>query len=92
MKSLVLEAAIFISHLVWLFRTRKIRKAAKQDGKTFDDIAQEYADQDIHFTFSERKFRVKEKDVELKSESPTEADQAPQVSYPERLPLQAHED
>ncbi|KAK4117444.1 hypothetical protein N656DRAFT_804157 [Canariomyces notabilis] len=38
----VLEIGIFLSHLVWLARTYKIRKIAAAHGKTFDDLAGEY--------------------------------------------------
>ncbi|KAI1324638.1 PQ loop repeat-domain-containing protein [Xylariaceae sp. FL0255] len=36
---ILLEIGIFSSNLIWLFRTRRIRKQAKIDGKTFDDVA-----------------------------------------------------
>ena len=36
--SLVIEGGIFVSHGIWLLRTRKIRAAAKAAGKSFDDI------------------------------------------------------
>jgi hypothetical protein len=51
-----MEGAIFLSHLIWLFRTRKIRAQAKAEGKTFDDLAEEYRQQRIEFRFAERKF------------------------------------
>lgn len=53
--SVLLEGGIFASHLIWRFRTRKIREIAKNDDKTFDDIAQEYEEQGIDFKFAERK-------------------------------------
>jgi hypothetical protein len=52
--SAILEGGIFASHLIWMFRTRKIRRAAKADGKTFDDILREYEEQGIEFKFAER--------------------------------------
>ncbi|KAF2970484.1 hypothetical protein GQX73_g3117 [Xylaria multiplex] len=52
---ILLEIGIFASHLIWLFRTRQIRKGAKVGGKTFDDILVEYEQQGIPFKFSERK-------------------------------------
>jgi len=36
--SIVIEGGIFISHGSWLLRTRKIRKAARAAGKSFDDL------------------------------------------------------
>ena len=36
--SIIIEGGIFVSHGIWLFRTRKLRKAAKLAGKTFDDL------------------------------------------------------
>ncbi|KAG7291681.1 hypothetical protein NEMBOFW57_001700 [Staphylotrichum longicolle] len=53
----LLEIGIFSSHLIWLARTRKIRKAAAAEGKTFDDIAAEHEAQGIPFKFAERKSR-----------------------------------
>jgi len=51
----ILEGGIFASHLLWMFRTRKIRAMAKKDGKTFDDVAREHEEQGIEFRFAERK-------------------------------------
>lgn len=74
--SILLESGIFISHIVWLVRTRKIRKEAKAEGKTFDDIMAEHEDQGIPFKFAERKSRkeIKEKqsDVEIGTSRPDE--------------------
>ncbi|KAH6630283.1 hypothetical protein B0J18DRAFT_96092 [Chaetomium sp. MPI-SDFR-AT-0129] len=53
--SCILEIGIFSSHLVWLARTRKIRKAAAAEGKTFDAIAAEHEARGIPFEFAERK-------------------------------------
>ncbi|KAL2128887.1 hypothetical protein VTI74DRAFT_8508 [Chaetomium olivicolor] len=53
----VLEIGIFSSHLVWLARTQKIRKAAAAEGKTFDDIFAEHEAQGTPFKFAERKSR-----------------------------------
>ncbi|KAI1396201.1 PQ loop repeat-domain-containing protein [Hypoxylon fuscum] len=73
---ILLESGIFISHIVWLVRTRKIRKEAKAEGKTFDDIMAEHEDQGIPFKFAERKSRkeIKEKqsDVEIGTSRPDE--------------------
>ncbi|KAI8964575.1 PQ loop repeat-domain-containing protein [Daldinia sp. FL1419] len=60
---IVLESGIFLSHLIWLFRTRKLRKEAASRDKTFDDIAAEHEQQGIPFKFSERK-SSKKLDVE----------------------------
>ncbi|CAK7225237.1 hypothetical protein SCUCBS95973_005795 [Sporothrix curviconia] len=37
----LLEIGIFLSHIIWMIRTRKIRKRAKEEGKTFDELAAE---------------------------------------------------
>jgi hypothetical protein len=50
----VLEGGIFASHLIWLFRTRMIRKEAKEQGRTFDDIAEESKLRGVQFKFGER--------------------------------------
>ncbi|KAI1736046.1 PQ loop repeat-domain-containing protein [Xylaria scruposa] len=52
---IVLEIGIFASHLIWLFRTRRIRNAAKLDEKTFDDVLAEHERQGHPFKFAERK-------------------------------------
>ncbi|KAH8164452.1 hypothetical protein CIB48_g3800 [Xylaria polymorpha] len=49
-----LEIGIFATHLIWLFRTRQIRNAAKLDGKTFDDVMTEHELQGLPFKFAER--------------------------------------
>ncbi|GAP91629.2 putative PQ loop repeat protein [Rosellinia necatrix] len=53
---ILLEIGIFSSHLIWLFRTRQIRKRAKLDGKTFDDVMAEHEQQGLPFQFTERTF------------------------------------
>ncbi|OAA60562.1 Cystinosin/ERS1p repeat protein [Niveomyces insectorum RCEF 264] len=50
----VLEIGIFMSHIIWRIRTRHIRKQAKAQGKTFDDIAAEHAAAGTYFAFAER--------------------------------------
>lgn len=55
--SCILEIGIFTSHLVWLFRTRHIRKEAAAQGKTFDDLAAEHERSGIPFKFADRKSR-----------------------------------
>lgn len=35
---IILEAGIFIFHIIWLFRTRELRKRAKLEGIDFDDL------------------------------------------------------
>jgi Na+-transporting methylmalonyl-CoA/oxaloacetate decarboxylase gamma subunit len=54
----LIEAVIFISHLIWRFRTRKIRAQAKSEGKTFDDISEEYKRENIEFRFAEREVKL----------------------------------
>ncbi|KAI0837080.1 hypothetical protein F5Y06DRAFT_91645 [Hypoxylon sp. FL0890] len=52
---IILETGIFLSHIIWLLRTRKLRKEAAAEGKTFDDIAAEHEEQGMSFKFAERK-------------------------------------
>lgn len=52
---MILELGIFTSHFIWLIRTRKVRKQAKEQGRTFDDIAFEHEELGIPFKFAERK-------------------------------------
>lgn len=61
--SCLLEAGIFTSHIIWLVRTRQIRKDAKAQGKTFDDIAAEHESRGTPFKFAERKSRKEKKRV-----------------------------
>jgi uncharacterized protein with PQ loop repeat len=62
---LFLEGGIVTSHLIWLFRTRKIRKLASYEDKSFDDIAEEHRQRNIKFAFSERRSRWSTKENEL---------------------------
>lgn len=52
---MILEVGIFTSHFIWLIRTYKVRKQAKEQGKTFDDIALEHEELGISFKFAERR-------------------------------------
>ncbi|KAI3340153.1 PQ loop repeat-domain-containing protein [Ustulina deusta] len=52
---ILLEIGIFASHLIWLFRTRRIRQEAKSNSKTFDDVMAEYEQHGVPFKFAERK-------------------------------------
>ncbi|KAI5924040.1 PQ loop repeat-domain-containing protein [Camillea tinctor] len=58
---ILLEVGIYLSHIIWLLRTRKIRKEAKEQGKTFDDVIVEHEEQGTEFKFSERKSRWQER-------------------------------
>ncbi|KAI0399076.1 PQ loop repeat-domain-containing protein [Xylaria palmicola] len=51
---ILLEIGIFASHLIWLFRTRRIRKQAKLHGKTFDDVMAGHEQYGTPFKFAER--------------------------------------
>jgi hypothetical protein len=53
-----IEGGIFASHIIWRFRTRKIRAQAKEEGKTFDDIAEECRRENIEFRFAERAVKL----------------------------------
>jgi hypothetical protein len=57
-----LEIGIFVSHIIWLARTRSIRKQAAADGKTFDEIAAEHAERGVAFKFAERRTKKARKD------------------------------
>jgi hypothetical protein len=57
--SCLLEIGIFLSHIIWLARTRKLRKEAAADGKTFDEVAAQYEANGIPFRFAERKSKGK---------------------------------
>lgn len=80
---MILELGIFTSHLIWLIRTYKIRKQAKEQGKTFDDIALEHEELGIPFKFAERKSRKERRSgqknaevgtvVEARTEVPSQA-------------------
>jgi len=61
--SCLLEIGIFLSHLIFLARTHRIRKEAAAQGKTFDDIMAEHERRGIPFKFAERKSRGKEKET-----------------------------
>ncbi|CAN8100687.1 unnamed protein product [Discula destructiva] len=58
----LLEAGIFASHFVWLLRTRKIRREAAAQGKTFDHVLAEHKESDAPFKFAERKSRRNRKE------------------------------
>lgn len=72
-RSCILEAGIFISHIIWLIRTREIRKAAAAGGKTFDDIALEHEQSGTPFRFAERKSR---KDIKRQEKEDVDVEQA----------------
>lgn len=79
--SCALEAGIFASHIIWRLRTRKIRKEAKAQGMTFDDIAAEHEERGIPFKFAERKTRkerrkLQEKDAEEGAAGATPAEES----------------
>ncbi|KAK7961609.1 uncharacterized protein PG986_002434 [Apiospora aurea] len=57
--SLMALLGIFASHLVWLLRTRKVRREAKARGKTFDELAAEYEEKGEPFKFAERKSKAR---------------------------------
>ncbi|KAK8073106.1 hypothetical protein PG996_006454 [Apiospora saccharicola] len=60
-----LELGIFTSHLIWLLRTRQVRREAKARGKTFDELAAEYETSGEPFKFAERKSKKKQRSREL---------------------------
>ncbi|KAK4452887.1 hypothetical protein QBC34DRAFT_454287 [Podospora aff. communis PSN243] len=50
----LLELGIFASHLMFLIRSRDMRKHASEQGKTFDEVIAEHQDQGLPFKFAER--------------------------------------
>ncbi|KAK8064386.1 hypothetical protein PG994_007024, partial [Apiospora phragmitis] len=64
-----LELGIFTSHLIWLLRTRKVRRDAKSQGKTFDELAAKYEEQGESFKFAERKSKKMAKKHDLSRET-----------------------
>ncbi|KAI1378873.1 PQ loop repeat-domain-containing protein [Hypoxylon crocopeplum] len=68
---ILLESGIFLSHMIWLLRTRKLRKEGALRGKTFDNILAEHEEQGLPFKFAERKFsKVKEKQNDVEMSTP----------------------
>ncbi|KAK4162500.1 hypothetical protein QBC43DRAFT_215166, partial [Cladorrhinum sp. PSN259] len=63
----LLEIGIFLSHIIWLARTRKLRKEAAADGKTFDDVAAQYEASGTPFRFAERKSKGKARREDLET-------------------------
>ena len=49
--SIFIEGGIFVSHGIWLIRTRKLRKEAKLAGKSFDDLPES---EDYHVNVARR--------------------------------------
>jgi hypothetical protein len=58
-----LEAGIAVFYLIWLFRSRRIRRQAKQEGKTFDEQVEGCSPDDSAFVFPKRGFRTTKKDL-----------------------------
>lgn len=70
--SCLLEAGIFLSHIIWLLRTRKLRKEIAAQGKTFDDVAAKHEEQGTSFKWAERKSRKEKKREQQKQEKDAE--------------------
>ena len=68
--------------MIWLLRTRKVRKEAASRGKTFDDIAAEHEEQGIHFKFAERKYskKVEERENDVEMDANPDQSHTPQNS------------
>lgn len=64
---MLLEIGIFGSHLIWLLRTRNLRKEAAAEGKTFDDVMTEHRGQGVPFEFAERVSRKEKEVLELRA-------------------------
>jgi hypothetical protein len=59
--SILLEGGIAVCHVVWLFRSRRVRRQAKEQGKTFDEFVDALAPTDPGFAFQKRAFRLRKK-------------------------------
>jgi hypothetical protein len=46
--SMLLEIGIFASHIIWLYRTRRVRKEAKEAKMTYDEYISQREDGDEH--------------------------------------------
>lgn len=68
---MILELGIFASHIIWLIRTKKIRKQAKEQGRTFDDMALEHEQAGAPFEFAERKSRKRRRSCQKDAEDGT---------------------
>ncbi|KAH8882725.1 hypothetical protein GQ53DRAFT_665395 [Thozetella sp. PMI_491] len=79
-----LEIGIFVSHIIWLIRTRSIRKEAAAQGKTFDDVLSEHQEQDLPFRFAERKSRGRRK---LQADEEMAREGTPNVSEETEKPV-----
>ncbi|KAI1424903.1 PQ loop repeat-domain-containing protein [Xylaria sp. FL1777] len=79
---ILLEIGIFASHLIWLFRTRLIRKEARSNSKTFDDIMAEYEQHGLPFKFAERKSIWLWRKDEGDEETGTRDDDKPPIPHP----------
>jgi hypothetical protein len=74
-----LEAGIFISHLIWMFRTRRIRAQAKEEGKTFDELIEEsdesvFKEREVRFGWRKKGKDVVETDLDVEVEAEADAD------------------
>ena len=59
--SIIIEGGIFVSHGIWLFRTRKLRREAKLAGKSFDDLPES---EDYHVDVARRGSIAAARDIE----------------------------
>lgn len=55
----LLELGIFGSHLIWLARTRKLRKELQTKGKTFDEVAAEKKEKGEEWEWAERELDLR---------------------------------
>ena len=53
----LLELGIFSSQLIWLARTRRLRKQLKEEGKTFDELVKEYKERGEEWEWTERELK-----------------------------------
>ena len=64
---MLLEIGIFGSHLIWLLRTRTLRKNSAAEGKTFDDVMTEHRALGVFFKFAERLSRKEKEALALRT-------------------------
>ncbi len=60
--SIFLEGGIAACHVIWLLRSRSVRRQAKEQGKTYEEFVESCAPSDPGFVFRERVFRLRQVD------------------------------
>jgi Flp pilus assembly protein TadB len=63
--SIFLEGGIAACHVIWLVRSRAVRRQARAQGKTFDEFVEGCVAGDPGFAFRERAFGGKKAGVRI---------------------------